>query len=91
MAPVSLLAAGFGAFSALWTTNITVPYDPMSLAISLKHGVVAVGGRDCPGNSENSLFYYDVQKGKSAGPSVKGLSQISLAAEAAECPVREVA
>ena len=83
MAPVSsLLAAGFGAFSALWATNVTAPYDPLSLAISLKHGVVAVGGRDCPDNSENSLFYYDVQKGKSAGPSVPGLSQIKLAVDA---------
>ena len=83
MAPVSsLLAAGFGAFSALWATNVTAPYDPLSHAISLKHGVVAVGGRDCPDNSENSLFYYDVQKGKSAGPSVPGLSQIKLAVDA---------
>ena len=55
--------------------------QPMSLSISPKLGVVAVGSRDCPVNDASSLFFFNLEDGKKLGEE-EGLGQCALARQA---------
>jgi hypothetical protein len=65
----------------MWTINVSVPYQPMSLQISPHLNVVSVGARNCPDNTKSKLFFYGLQNGKIQG-SINGISQAALARQA---------
>ena len=68
-------------WSALLNPAARAAYQPMTLGISPKLGVVAVGARDCPYTDASALFYFDLEKGGAAARE-QGLGQCALARSA---------
>ena len=62
----------------LWVANITPPFEPMSVGLSAHTRTVIVGVRDCPDNTNSSLFTYDLKNGGEP-KRLPGVSQVALA------------
>lgn len=72
------MAAALPVFTALWTANMSLVYDPLSLTLGADLGVVALGARDCPANRESRVTLHDLASG-SEGARATGLSQAAMA------------
>ena len=78
MVLAQVMSAPLPTILLLWVANITAPFEPLSLGLSPHSGEVIVGGRDCPENTNSTLFTYDLHKG-SLKRELTGLSQASVA------------
>lgn len=71
-AAAGAVAAGCTQFEPIWKHQLTQKMQPLSLAAATNNGVVVVGARNCPTNSENQATYLNISDGSeiARGPSI---------------------